>query len=235
MSKSVSSSSRDATYFVRGSNTLVPRFKLNGESDRVSDSVSAPGASDARLDGSEGLSVPGERDNDADRNTRDERTIRVSVRSIEVLEEAGTRRDAAKPRKGGYSRVSRLEASIDEFFPDVGQIMSLRSEKVNSLASCHLGIQVPLLGDPGKRRTRVSATFLFHIPVSKSHSPPDRDQTVGSDLSSSHTGNDRVGSVSLNIGEEFVVSLCRKETEKAGKKQVRNEPGEEESRALNTP
>ena len=79
---------------MRRSNSLVTSLELNGESDRVSNSVSAPRGSNARLDRSKRLSVG----------------------------------------------VSRLESSGDEGGPDVGEIMSLRSEEIDSLTTGDLGV-----------------------------------------------------------------------------------------------
>ena len=46
---------------VRRSNSFVTLLQLNGERDRISDSISTPGSSDARLDRSKRLSVGGSR------------------------------------------------------------------------------------------------------------------------------------------------------------------------------
>jgi len=48
---------RRKTNLVRRSNSLVTSLELNGEPDRISNSVSAPGRSNARLDGSKRLPV----------------------------------------------------------------------------------------------------------------------------------------------------------------------------------
>jgi hypothetical protein len=115
------------------SNTFVTVLELDGETDRVSDTVSAPAGSDAGLDG-----------------WKEEQTESASGKLTEKSSCKGRGWDEAhldRPQALAVG-VSTFEAGGDELRPDVGQVLSLSSEEIEPLTAGDLEVEVVLLGDP---------------------------------------------------------------------------------------
>ena len=80
--------------------------------------------------------------------------------------------------------MARFEPSIDQFFPNIRQVLFLRTKQIHTLASGDLSVEVVLFRDLS-----------------------DRDQAVGGNLSGRHSGHYRESSISLNIGKETIVRI----------------------------
>ena len=82
--------------------------------------------------------------------------------------------------------MATFHAGGDDFFPNVGKLLYLRAKQIDPLTSGNLRIQPVLLRDLAQH-----------------------DQFVGGDLASRNTGDDRIKSAPLDVGQKPVVCVLQ--------------------------